>query len=155
MLSSSSSATPQQQQPKSEKESILAQWSLTGRNYVVTGGAKGIGYATVQALLTHGAAMVLFCSRSPCDDIVTTLQTQYPQATIGHVACDVSTAEGRDALVAFVQTQLGGDNPLHGLVNNVGLNVRKPMTEQTEAKMSSGSSDSRRRTSENCASVVI
>jgi Tropinone reductase 1 len=111
-----------------ESERILQSWTLQGRNYLVTGGAKGIGLATVKALLAHGAKTVLFCSRGFCLDLVTSLQEAYPQSSIVHISCDVSTSDGRENLIKAVGEHVMN---LHGLVNNVGLNVRKPITEQT------------------------
>ena len=109
---------------------ILSQWSLESRNYVVTGGGKGIGLATVQTLLAHQAARVLFCSRSPCDALVQELQQSFPAALITHVICDVTTKEGRESLVEATAQSFGA-NRVHGLINNVGVNVRKPIMEQT------------------------
>lgn len=120
----------------STKEGILEQWSLKGQSYVVTGGAKGIGFAAVQALLAHQASMVIFCSRSPCEDVVASLQSEYPEATIRHVFCDVSTKEGRSILVEFIKSNLHGKS-LSGLINNVGVNIRKPILEQTEQEYAS------------------
>jgi Tropinone reductase 1 len=111
-----------------ESERNLQSWTLKGRNYLVTGGAKGIGLATVKALLAHGAKTVLFCSRGFCLDLVTSLQEAYPQSSIVHISCDVSTSDGRENLIKAVGEHVMN---LHGLVNNVGLNVRKPITEQT------------------------
>ena len=112
-----------------EKQRLLEGWSLTGRSYVVTGGARGIGLATVKALLVRNAATVLFCSRSPCPaNLLEVLQDLYPESMITHVACDVSTEEGRNKLVERVREDV---KTLHGLISNVGTNVRKPMTEQT------------------------
>lgn len=119
------------------KESILSKWTLQGRSYVVTGGAKGIGLEVVQALLAHQADTIIFCSRNPCDDLVASLQTDYPDAKIHHVQCDVSTNQGRETLVTFVTTTLGNYKPLDGLINNVGMNVRKPITEQTQEEYTS------------------
>jgi len=76
---------------ESGPNTILNQWTLASKNYVVTGGAKGIGLATVHTLLTHNAAGVLFCSRSPCHDLVEELQVSFPNATISHLAGDVPT----------------------------------------------------------------
>ena len=107
--------------------SLLGSWTLTGRNYVVTGGAAGIGWAVVQTLLAHGAATVLLCSRSPFD--LTELQTTYPSASIYHVMCDVSTEDGRMELTQAIQHNLP---VLHGLISNVGTNIRKSILEQSD-----------------------
>lgn len=109
--------------------SMLNQWDLSSRNYVVTGGAKGIGLATVQTLLAHQAAGVMFCSRSSCSDLVQELNASFPKATIAHVVCDVSTKEGRETIVKAAAQQFG---EIHGLVNNVGINIRRSILEQTE-----------------------
>jgi len=112
-----------------EKNSPTALWSLKGRNYVVTGGVKGIGLATVRALLAHGAASVITCSRSAADDVIETVKSEFPESTLHHVMCDVSTSEGRSTLVKFTENLFP---VLHGLVNNVGCNIRKSVLEQTE-----------------------
>lgn len=122
------------------QETILSQWTLSGRSYVVTG-AAGIGMAVVQALLAHGATTLLFCSRNPCPVTLATLQASYPKATIRHVVCDVSTSQGRTTLLDFTKAELtptadGAARPLHGLINNVGMNVRKSLAEQTEEEYS-------------------
>lgn len=113
-----------------QQNAILSQWNLKGRSYMVTGGAKGIGLATIRALLSHQAAFVFFCSRSSCDDVLACLQKDHPDASIHHVVCDVSTQEGRDVLVNFVKSNLD-NRPLDGLINNVGVNIRKSILEQT------------------------
>jgi NAD(P)-dependent dehydrogenase (short-subunit alcohol dehydrogenase family) len=95
-----------------------AGWSLESRNYVVTGGARGIGLATVRALLEHQAAGILFCSRENCNDLVTELRDDFPKALIVHVACDVATKEGREQLVRSTKQAFPS---LHGLINNVGM----------------------------------
>lgn len=108
--------------------SILDSWSLKNRNFVVTGGTKGIGYAASVQLLAHGAAGLIVCSRSPAEEAVKSLQKDFPVANIVYVQCDVSTDEGRSALV---QTTKNSFTSLHGLVNNVGVNVRKDIVQQT------------------------
>ena len=134
---------------------LSSRWSLRGRNFVVTGGSKGIGKAVVKSLLNHEADGILFCSQSPCDcdEYIASLgldpKLSYARGnndgvpTIKHVVCDVSTEEGRKVLVNAAKDTFGNDNEtndrtdnpsthcVHGLVNNVGINVRKPILEQT------------------------
>jgi len=108
-------------------------WSLQGKNFLVTGGSKGIGKAVVKSLLEHQAACVLFCSRSQLDrdSYVTSLGLDLSVTTrVQHVVCDVSTEEGRKLLATTAKECFGSN--LHGLVNNVGINVRRPILEQTQ-----------------------
>jgi Tropinone reductase 1 len=68
--------------------------------------------------------------------MVESLKQQYPFTNIIHVACDVSTKQGRTVLVEAAKEHFGGGTTttgvVHGLVNNVGINIRKPVLEQTE-----------------------
>ena len=104
-------------------------WTLVCRNFVVTGGSNGIGLATVKALLANGASGILFCSRRGCDELLASLREEFPERTILHVICDVGTEDGRETLHAAAKANFG--ERLHGLVNNVGINIRKKVTEQT------------------------
>lgn len=101
---------------------------MENRNFLVTGGSNGIGLAVVRGLLARGAKAVIFCSRHRADDLVSTLENSYPEAKIIHVACDVAKEEGCRILY---ETTKDAVDRLHGLVNNVGMNVRKSISEQT------------------------
>jgi Tropinone reductase 1 len=114
----------------SEKERIKNSWTLSSRNFVVTGGSNGIGLATVKALLATGASGVLFCSRKACDDIVASMKHDFPESNILHVIADISTGEGRSKL--FEAAKEGFGDKISGLINNVGTNIRKTVLEQTE-----------------------
>jgi Tropinone reductase 1 len=117
------------------RQDIQAQWSLKGRNYVVTGGTNGIGLAIVKALLAHDAAGVVLCSRSyneSVEELLRELRQSYASSDdiiINHVACDVSTSEGRTKLVDEAREIFRGK--VHGLINNVGTNIRKDVLHQT------------------------
>jgi Tropinone reductase 1 len=112
-------------------------WSLTSRRFVVTGATKGIGYEIVRTLLNLDCDSVFICARTPSDvdATVAALNEEFPPTDGGRmrvlgVACDVSAKEGRCHLVAEVQRAYG--DRLDGLINNVGTNVRKSVSQQSE-----------------------
>jgi NAD(P)-dependent dehydrogenase (short-subunit alcohol dehydrogenase family) len=43
------------------------QWKLTDKNFVVTGGTKGIGYQITRSLLGRQCQCVLICARTQSD----------------------------------------------------------------------------------------
>ncbi|MEW5739492.1 MAG: SDR family oxidoreductase [Myxococcota bacterium] len=101
-------------------------WRLDGRTVLVTGGTKGIGRATVEECLALGAR-VRFIAR----DAVIVQQAAAalgPRGDVQGLACDVTTREGRDAL-------LGWCGDVDVLVNNVGTNVRKDFEDYEEAEI--------------------
>lgn len=95
----------------------MAKWDLKGKRALVTGGTKGIGAATVKELELLGAE-VLHAARS-CN------------GSPGCLQADVSKANDRQRIVEQVQERWGA---LDILVNNVGMNIRKPWVEMTEAE---------------------
>ena len=115
--------------------SAPAGWNLPDANAVVTGSTKGIGKAIVEELLEFGCRVVV-CSRTKGDveTFVHRLGKQYGEGRVFGVACDVSTAEGRSALVNFANSTFGGR--LDVLVNNVGTNIRKSTTSYTDDEAS-------------------
>eukprot|EP00406_Dinophysis_acuminata_P030864 CAMPEP_0179364964 /NCGR_PEP_ID=MMETSP0797-20121207/82309_1 /TAXON_ID=47934 /ORGANISM="Dinophysis acuminata, Strain DAEP01" /LENGTH=267 /DNA_ID=CAMNT_0021080457 /DNA_START=29 /DNA_END=832 /DNA_ORIENTATION=+ len=107
----------------------MERWRLDGYRAVVTGSTKGIGHAIANEMLALGAE-VLITSRTS-KDVDSVLLGMAAHGGRAHgVACDVSTAEGRAALVEKVSALWGGE--LDGLVNNVGMNARKPIHEATD-----------------------
>ncbi|MEJ8756531.1 SDR family oxidoreductase [Pontibacter sp. H259] len=99
-------------------------WSLAGRKAIVTGGSKGIGEATVKELLALGAEVIAVARNT---DTLDTLAKSIT-GNLHTLAADVSTPEGREALVNWVTTNW---NSLDILVNNVGTNIRKPTAAYT------------------------
>lgn len=120
-------------------------FSLINRSFLVTGGTKGIGRATARALLNCGASTVIICSRTDADvqRTVLDLNAEFTSSSnernrVHGVSCDVSTGSGRDKLLRAVTEDIllpseSGHSSfqLDGLINNVGVNVRKSLGEQT------------------------
>ena len=95
----------------------MSTWNLNGFRAIVTGGSRGIGRSIVEELSGLGAT-VISASIHPAEA---------PFAAT-EVVTDLSTSTGRETLLA----SLPGDwDALDILVNNVGLNIRKPTIEYT------------------------
>jgi Tropinone reductase 1 len=103
-------------------------WSLDGRRALVTGATKGIGHAVADELLRLGAR-VLAVARTEAD--VAARLAEWPADRAHGVAADVTTPEGRAAVLAAVGERLGG---LDILVNNVGTNLRRASLDYTAAE---------------------
>jgi 3-oxoacyl-[acyl-carrier protein] reductase len=93
---------------------------------LVTGGSRGIGRATAEALLERGF-QVYFCGRSP--DLLEKTQQQLFIRYPGRVAsrlCDVRSQSAVDELVGWIEGESGR---LDVLVNNAGLGRFGPVDE--------------------------
>ena len=97
---------------------------------VITGGSRGIGYATAEAFLREGAKVVIAAStQQSADKAVESLREKYPESVIDGISPDLSSLE--DVRKAFQQVSLK-----HGcmeiLVNNAGVSESTPFMEYTE-----------------------
>jgi len=114
-----------------------AGWNLPPKTTaVVTGGTKGIGKAVVDELAKKGCR-ILICSRNQEDLSRVTKEWNDEQGfDVTGVCADVSTSEGLDSLFSDIESWLGetsdNNDRLDILVNNVGMNIRKPSVEYTK-----------------------
>ncbi len=92
---------------------------LAGRAAVVTGGSRGIGLATAEALRAEGAG-VLVCGRSrpALDRARSRLEAAPGPGRVAAVAADVRRHDEAERLVSSAVEALGG---LDILVNNAGV----------------------------------
>lgn len=97
---------------------------------IVTGGSRGIGYATVEAFLSEGATVVLCASRQEtADKAVAQLKEKYPEAKVEGIWPNLS--EFSDVKEAFdkVAEKYG---TVDVLVNNAGVSESTPFSDYTE-----------------------
>ena len=109
--------------------------SLVGRKVLLIGGSKGIGKACVDEMLALGANVVT-CARDE-KDLQQCLESPewspYVQSgKISAVVADVATDEGRERLYEFCRNEFG--SLMHGLVNNVGFNIRLKCEDFSEGR---------------------
>lgn len=99
-------------------------WSLQGKNAIVTGGTKGIGLATVREFISLGAN-VLVVARSISEEFKHSLGSD----NVLFFSADLTKAEEIHYLLDFANDNF---NSLDILVNNAGTNIRKATTEYTD-----------------------
>jgi 3-oxoacyl-[acyl-carrier protein] reductase len=103
---------------------------LTGKVAIVTGGSRGIGFAIAQALLGHGATVVI-TGREPqqLDSAVTQLRGDAPQhASVEAAATDVRRYDEVEKLMSGVTARHGG---LDVLINNAGVGLFRSVAEMS------------------------
>ena len=97
---------------------------------IITGGSRGIGYATAKAFLKEGAVVILAASsQTGADRAVSKLKEKYPGSVVAGISPDLSSLESvREAFRNVSQTYGCVDI----LVSNAGVSESTPFTEYTE-----------------------
>ncbi|MGH2559419.1 MAG: SDR family NAD(P)-dependent oxidoreductase [Thermomicrobiales bacterium] len=103
---------------------------LDGKVAVVTGGARGIGRATVEKFLTEGARVV-FLDVDPTTGEATAEELTDAPYPPRFIHCDVTSES--DVAAALAET-VHAFGQLDVLVNNAGINAYFDATEMTEAE---------------------
>ncbi|MCY0869688.1 MAG: SDR family NAD(P)-dependent oxidoreductase, partial [Firmicutes bacterium] len=101
-------------------------FSVQGRRVLVTGGSRGIGFAIARGFVQRGAAVML-CARD--DQLLRVARAALAEGAVSQVAthvCDVRDVASIQACVEATALELGG---IDVLINNAGLNIRKPTLE--------------------------
>ena len=90
---------------------------------IITGGSRGIGFATADKFLKEGATVILTASsQASADKAVAQLQEKYPEATVAGISPDLSSLESvrnafREATEKYGCVDI--------LVNNAGVSESK------------------------------
>lgn len=97
---------------------------------IITGGSRGIGYATADAFLREGATVILTAStEASANKAVASLKEKYPNSTVAGISPDLSKLEEvRDAF----RVMTGKYGCVDILVNNAGVSESTPFMNYTE-----------------------
>ena len=97
---------------------------------IITGGSRGIGYATADAFLREGATVILTASSpASAEKAAAKLQEKYPQSTVAGISPDLSSLESvREAF----REATGKYGCVDILVNNAGVSESTPFMNYTE-----------------------
>lgn len=97
---------------------------------IVTGGSRGIGFATVEAFIKEGAKVVLGASREEtAAKAVAALKEKYPDAAVSSMIPNLSDYNEVKAAFDKVADEYGG---IDILVNNAGVSESTPFEKYTE-----------------------
>jgi NAD(P)-dependent dehydrogenase (short-subunit alcohol dehydrogenase family) len=108
----------------------LAIFQLDGRVALITGGNRGLGLSMARALAEAGADVVVTSrSEERANAAASELARTTGRRALG-LAVDVTDASQVDSMVQRVVSEFGR---LDILINNAGINIRKPIEEFDEA----------------------
>ena len=97
---------------------------------IITGGSRGIGFATAEKFLEEGASVILTAStQESADRAVEKLRQRYPDSVVAGISPDLSSLESVRSAFREATAKYGC---VDILVNNAGVSESTPFTEYTE-----------------------
>lgn len=104
---------------------------LKNKIAVITGGSRGIGYATAQAFLKEGATVILTASRQEtAAAAVKRLKEEFPDSVVEGISPDLSDYTQVEDAFLDIHKRYGR---LDILVNNAGISESTPLEKYTQA----------------------
>ena len=103
---------------------------LQNRVAIITGGSRGIGFATADAFLKEGATVILTASREEtAAKAVAQLKEKYPTATVAGISPNLSSLQDVREAFESVHATYGR---IDILVNNAGVSESTPLSGYTQ-----------------------
>ncbi|WP_309710152.1 SDR family oxidoreductase [Pseudolysinimonas sp.] len=99
-------------------------FDLTGETVLVTGSTRGIGAALAHGLATAGARVVVHGRNAEDAAAQAAHITAETGSPTDHASFDVADRDAIESSVADLVARIG---PITGLVNNAGMQLRKPL----------------------------
>ena len=97
---------------------------------IITGGSRGIGFATADAFLREGATVIIAASsKASADKAVAALKEKHPGRRVGGIAPDLANLEDVRSIFKTVAATYGC---IDILVNNAGVSESTPFMDYTE-----------------------
>lgn len=97
---------------------------------IITGGSRGIGYATAQRFLQEGAVVIITASsQASADAAAEKLRRENPGSTVAGISPDLTSLESVREAFRGVSAKYGC---VEILVNNAGVSESTPFMEYTE-----------------------
>ena len=97
---------------------------------IITGGSRGIGYATADKFLKEGAKVILTASsQESADRAVAKLKEKYPDSIVAGISPNLASMESVRKAFREVTEKYGS---IEILVNNAGISESTPLMDYTE-----------------------
>ena len=103
---------------------------LQNKVAIITGGSRGIGYATAEAFLREGATVIITASsQDNADKAVAKLKAQFSDRTVAGISPDMTSVESVRKEFIIATAKYGC---VDILVNNAGVSESTPFLQYTE-----------------------
>lgn len=103
---------------------------LSDKVAIITGGSRGIGFATAERFLQEGAKVVVTASsQQSADKAVAKLKEKYPESVIAGISPNLASLESVQGAFRGVMEQFGC---IDVLVNNAGISDSTPFLSYTD-----------------------
>ena len=103
---------------------------LKNKVAIITGGSRGIGYATAEAFLREGATVIIAASsKASADKAVASLKEKFPGSRVAGISPNLADLADVRSIFKTVSATYGC---IDILVNNAGVSESTPLAEYTE-----------------------